>query len=250
MMKRVWILLLILVAVTGFSGLGHASLTTIGTATYGGQDYKLIYESDQQLVWLDYTKTADSWQNQLDWASTLGVSLSVTLNLGYTTNIDWSTGWRLPVTDESKANLSGDFGWAGPDGTGYHNYLVGYNMVNSEMGKLYYESLGNKGLYATDGTNPQPGYGLLNKGDFENLQPDQYWLGTEYSLDPSRAWRYNSNFGYQGQDNMGESFLALAVRPGEVSSIQSPVPVPAAVWLFGSGLIGLAGIRKRFSKNR
>jgi hypothetical protein len=26
---------------------------------------------------------------------------------------------------------------------------------------------------------------------------------------------------------------------------QTPVPVPAAIWLFGSGLIGLAGIARR-----
>ena len=31
---------------------------------------------------------------------------------------------------------------------------------------------------------------------------------------------------------------------GEFSSIQA-VPVPAAVWLFGSGLIGLNGIARR-----
>jgi hypothetical protein len=32
-----------------------------------------------------------------------------------------------------------------------------------------------------------------------------------------------------------------AVRDGDVSS----VPVPAAVWLFGSGLLGLIGIARR-----
>jgi hypothetical protein len=28
----------------------------------------------------------------------------------------------------------------------------------------------------------------------------------------------------------------------------APVPVPAAVWLLGSGLIGLLGIRRKFKK--
>jgi len=27
-----------------------------------------------------------------------------------------------------------------------------------------------------------------------------------------------------------------------------PVPIPAAVWLFGSGLLGLAGSRRKFQK--
>ena len=34
----------------------------------------------------------------------------------------------------------------------------------------------------------------------------------------------------------------------EALSIVAPVPVPAAVWLLGSGLIGIVGIRRRFSK--
>jgi len=36
-------------------------------------------------------------------------------------------------------------------------------------------------------------------------------------------------------------YYALAVRPGDVSA----VPVPAAVWLFGSGLMGLLGLARR-----
>ena len=31
----------------------------------------------------------------------------------------------------------------------------------------------------------------------------------------------------------------------EISQVSSPVPVPAAVWLFGSGLIGLVGMTRR-----
>jgi hypothetical protein len=30
--------------------------------------------------------------------------------------------------------------------------------------------------------------------------------------------------------------------------VATPVPIPAAVWLFGSGLVGLAGIRRKFKK--
>jgi hypothetical protein len=33
-----------------------------------------------------------------------------------------------------------------------------------------------------------------------------------------------------------------------VSGLASPVPVPAAVWLFGSGIIGLVGLSKRSRK--
>lgn len=108
-------------------------------------------------MWLDYTRDSDTWQNQMDWADGLGGSLTIALDSLYSTDIDWSTGWRLPIYDESTVNLYGPwgtdvgdgnwFGWGGPDESGFHDYRSGYNMVNSELGHLYYESLGNLGYY-------------------------------------------------------------------------------------------------------
>lgn len=122
------------------------------------------------ITWLDYTRDYANWQEQVNWASGLGSQLTVSLDPDYTSSVDWSTGWRLPETDESLANLNGGGdGYEGPDESGYHNYNYGFNMVNSEMGYLYYEALGNKGYYATDGTGHQPGWGLNNSGDFENF---------------------------------------------------------------------------------
>jgi hypothetical protein len=42
----------------------------------------------------------------------------------------------------------------------------------------------------------------------------------------------------------GEINSSLIVNIGPVSQ----VPVPAAMWLFGSGLMGLIGMRKKVSK--
>jgi hypothetical protein len=76
------------------TGLAQATLITIGSASYMGLDYKLIYDDDDTgyggggLVWLDYTRSRDIWQNQVNWASGLGSSLTVTLDPGYTTDID------------------------------------------------------------------------------------------------------------------------------------------------------------------
>ena len=173
--------------VFGLAGGARATLTTVGTATYSGTAYNLIYDNDLQITWLDYTKGYDNWQNQKDWANTLGSSLTtVSLLPGYTIAPDWTTGWRLPST------VDGSYSW-GYDGT----TTAGYNITNSEMGHLYYTELGNKGYYDTSGNGPQAGWGLTNQVPFTNLIASWYWSGTEYADDPNSAWYFYTNYGYQ-----------------------------------------------------
>jgi len=51
-----------------------------------------------------------------------------------------------------------------------------------------------------------------------------------------------ANLGFSnGQSLLGETFTAS----GGIAKIGAVVPVPAAVWLFGSGLLGLVGIARR-----
>jgi hypothetical protein len=52
--------------------------------------------------------------------------------------------------------------------------------------------------------------------------------------------------GGQGSSNKSNvNFYGWAVQSGDVSA----VPVPAAVWLFGSGLLGLIGVAKHKRAN-
>jgi hypothetical protein len=50
-------------------------------------------------------------------------------------------------------------------------------------------------------------------------------------------------FGEQENITKGQGLYAWAVRSGDVTT--SPVPVPAAFWLMASGLLGMAGLRKK-----
>ena len=76
---------------------------------------------------------------------------------------------------------------------------------------------------------------------FSNIQDDAYWSATEYALAESNAWIFGMN-GMQHPFNDKDVLrFAWAVHSGDVSAI----PVPAAVWLFGSGLIGLVGLARR-----
>lgn len=226
------------------AGIASATLITIGTANYKGANYNLIYEDNSifgGLVWFDHIMNDGNWQNQINWVSNLGSEITVSLFPGYTTTINWGTGWRLPVVDENKVNLTSvGEGWEGPDQNGDYDYRYGYNMVNSEMGHLFYESLSNKGMKATDGTYPQPGAGLYNSFDFKYLAY-VYYSGTQYSPDPNSAWYFDFNTGYQDYTNTGSVFLnAMAVHPGDIV----PAPEPSTLIIFGWGLLCIALVRK------
>ena len=109
-------------------------------------------------------------------------------------------------------------GYEGPDENGYHNYRSGYNMVNSELGHLYYVSLGNKGKRDTDGSFPTD-YGLLNTGPFNNLYVYFYATGTVYSPTPTWVWVCSLNIGSQGPTDMYDGPMVMAVHDGRIISI-------------------------------
>ena len=83
---------------------------------------------------------------------------------------------------------------------------------------------------------------LTNSGPFLNLVTGTFGRLTEFAPD-TMVWVFQmqgGNQGYMGkfQDEDGTPMTASAwaVREGDVA----PVPLPAALWLFGSGLMGLA----------
>jgi hypothetical protein len=123
------------------------------------------------------------------------------------------------------------------------------------MAYTYFNTLGNKAYYDFNANGPQAGWGLLNTGPFINWQFYSYWSGNEcegYLEDGQviRSWSFcyagpswspTSN-GHQYNDGKGLPLYAWAVRDGDV------VPIPGAIWLLGSGLIGVIGIRMKFRK--
>jgi len=156
--------------------------------------------------------------------------------------------WRLPTmvdTGISGCNLAytgTDCGWNVQTGTAA-------TTIYSEMAGMFYDTLGNLSRRDTSGIAPQLGWGLTNTGPFDNIHanftnPKYYWTGLEYELDTNDAWNIGFSDGLQyHNDKVYESYVWV-VHSGDVGIDTTVVPVPAAVWLFGSGLLGLIGFAR------
>lgn len=208
----------------------------------------LIYDPDLDITWMQdaYYLRNDPLANgkilrsrgaAISWADDLVFGGLDDWRLPSTFNVDPSCG----TDDTTKGNLT-----LTPCSAG-------------EMGHLFYsEKLPYKpgdATYSTKGA-----FGSL--GMFDNVYGGGYWTSEDY------AWTdqpYEDSEGegprtprvgygwlfYFGGDpgahktilKLGNSRAAWAVRDGDV--LLATVPLPAAVWLFGSGLLGLAGMARR-----
>jgi len=183
----------------------NAALLGRLAATEGGTDYQAYYDTEADLTWL-----ADA---------------NPTLGSVYDYRGNGIVSWRDATKWVADLSVGGVDGWRLPDPD---NSCQGYNCTNSEMGSLFYNVLGN-----TAKTR------IVNTGPFNNVQDFNYWLSAEYYAVNGFAYTFDMGYGSTGSSK-GSSYV-WAVQSGDVSA----VPVPAAVWLFGTGLIGLAGVARR-----
>ena len=178
---------------------------------------------DGRMTW----DAAQSWVAQLEWG-------------GF-------SDWRLP-----SARLREGFSECSAfDGS----CDQGYQVVNSELGHLFYSTLGNRGFYDINGAQRSSGFGLVNRtyrGDgisiaFDDLQAWPYWFGEEgSSMDEKSglldaAWIFGFISGQQFQFSKETPAFVWAVRDGDVA----PVPLPGGLGLFMAGLGALLFARQR-----
>lgn len=207
MIKRTFQLLIALLFVLGLSVHTHAALLPQGQGTSVHGEYNLIYDSDLDITWYDYTNIIPniSWGGQNNWA------LNLTVYAGGTKYSDW----RLPAADP---------------GCG-----LAYNCTGSEMGHLYYTEL----LNAAGGP-------LTDAGDFDNLSAGVYWSNTMDASFPGKVYNFNFSDGKQDRGSMGGFFAdyanGIAVHPGNVIA----VPEPGTMLLLAGGLVGLGLVKRRF----
>src|SRR5690606_19477784 len=128
-----------------------------------------------------------------------------------------STAWRLPSMDRNGDGTIIDCAVAGAAACadneyGYHFHVNGIDSMNS--------------------------------APFSNVGTVNYWSAT---ADGSNAWLFDFTFNDGSQFTTSQTFKALAwaVHDGDIAL----VPLPAAAWLLGSGLMGvLLGLRRHTAR--
>jgi hypothetical protein len=232
---------LVLSASTG----AHASLIDRGNG--------LLYDNVLNVTWLqdaNYAGTSGyagaNYLGQMDWAT----AKTWAADLVYGGYSDWRLASNSPVNgssfnDNYEADGSTDVGY---NITSPHSELAYMYQVNLGL-KSYYDTTGiaqsDFGIFGNGTLNgvDQSSYGQANVGLVNNLQNYVYWSGSEYAPGPYDAWLFGTYVGAQNFYSKYYQLYAWAVRPGDVAA----VPVPGAFWLFGSGLVGLMGLRRRGS---
>jgi hypothetical protein len=189
----------------------------------------LIYDDVLNITWLqnaNYIEAAgqpgrSTWGGAMAWADQLAYYDPIR-------NVTWSD-WRLPTT----INRSITFG----------QKLYDTNpTIDNEMAYMYYINLELEADYNPN-INNAPIPVLPADSLIQNLVFRGYWTGTPADGPRGQAWYLHFHQGWESIENPDNLLRAWAVRDGDVAS----VPIPGAILLFGSGLVGII-CRKRKSQ--
>jgi hypothetical protein len=185
-------------------------ITTLTNAALVDNGGGLIYDDLLDITW-SQPDPLRTWDDANTWAAGL--------------TLGGVSGWRLPYISVAAG--------AGP----YTGSIVDCSTAtelacrDNELGYMFYQNL--------SGTSGNP---ILTSGDpdlalFPTLQSSGYWSGTE--INSPTAWFFFFWDGRQLTSPKGSTFFSWAVHDGNV------VPIPPALYLFGSGLLGLVGMARR-----
>lgn len=222
----------------GIAGSADAALTS----SLGGL---AVYDDDLDITWVSNANLAKTnafgvaginadgtmnWATANNWIAAMNASTY----LGF-------SNWRLPGTlVPDDVSCTSDAAGTTPSGDS-----TGFNCNGSEMGHLFYSELNATADTRVTQTGDTMGLALFsNIMDDETIQPptpptSSYFSSTEFNT--TQAWRFRFGTGSQFAVDKNFDLYAWAVHDGNIGA----VPVPGAVWLFGSGLLGLVAMARR-----
>lgn len=223
------------VEATPVSGQGTWETTLQARDLDGDNLTDAFYDTVLNITWLRdaSVKSERAWFGQDAWAARLTFG-------GY-------TDWRLPETSQMGIDLGcGDI----QDFTFSSSCGFDVSPDTSEMAHLFFVTLGNKSRYAKDNPNvEQPGYGLVNTGNFEDFRSGLYGSYTVASYGQyNYVWSFDTSAGLQSVLTENLDYFGLAVRNGDVRVSEVPEPSPLSLTTLGVCALMLG--RRRRQKQR
>jgi PEP-CTERM motif len=208
-------------------GIWETSLQARDLDGNAGNGPEAFYDTVLDITWL---RNADlnglmTWDAAVTWAAGL--------------DVNGIRGWRLPTMIDTGApgcDRGTDCGFNVQTKSGDPTRYEAGQTVYSEMGHLYYVTLGNKpAAVCCYG-------GLSNTADFQNLLEFHYWYSLQDASVPDQAWSLVTLVGDQQPQYVLNPFNAMAVRTGDVVAV--PEPLTGAMMLVGLGAT-VAAVRRR-----
>ena len=198
------------------SGVSSAALVNRG----GG----LIYDTTQDITW--YNPEAGYWMD-FSGVEEFASTFSLTTPMGHVIS-----NWRLPSV-------------LAPDGSGPN---IGYNDRTSEIGNLYFESLGNIAYSPEFGDYwPWVDQHTLLLGPFSSLQKDEYWQ-SEYEVKDGLRYVSVFNFadGFQGltRETSNHNYILLVADGDVAAAVPEPNSLSLVLAAFGTLLLNFQKMRK------
>ncbi len=185
------------------AGAGQGTLIGVLPSTPGGTDYQAYYDPAADLTWLANANANGpmTWSQALAWVKQL--------------NINGITGWRLPDSAQPDPACSRQIA----------GISRGFNCTGSEMGNLFYNVLGNRGLPDVCGASrncSNIATTFKNTGPFSHIKSNYYWTATKDPTDDNSVMYFDFRYGDQREVNKIFGMYAWPVHSGNVGHAAMP----------------------------